>query len=94
MPQATADISSPGGSGDVQIVGESKLKSAEIALSRVPLPWENREENERGKLQKRKGRRERDGERNGTKRGEGGRRVKIIRSYCRACVADESSPQL
>lgn len=40
--QATADISSPVGSGDVQIVGESKLKSAEIALSRVPSPWENR----------------------------------------------------
>ena len=76
--QATADISSPVGSGDVQIVGESKLKSAEIALSRVPLPWENREENQRCKLQKRNGEEDEMGRSEEMEEGPRERRVKII----------------
>ena len=68
---------------EVQIVGESKLKSAEIALSRVPF-----QERERGKrarqATKAKGREDRMARRRQGER-KGGKAVKMIRAYCRAC---------
>lgn len=67
---------------EVQIVGESKLKSAEIALSRVP--FQERERGKRARQATKAKREDRMARRREGKR-KGGKAVKMIRAYCRAC---------